>query len=132
VTVSLLRLYLLRLAYLILVVGIGVEFWPGLIQHGAEWPVMRSTVFSMLAALSILAAFGLRYPLAMLPALFFEILWKALWLTLVALPKWLAGKMDAATMESVFACALIVIVVPLIPWRYAAASYLMKPGDRWR
>jgi hypothetical protein len=132
VTVSLFRLYLLRLAYLILVVGIGVEFWPGLLLRGATWPLMQGVAFSMLAALSVLAVIGLRYPLALLPALFFELLWKTLWLVLVALPKWWAGPLDAATRESVFACAMAVILLPLIPWRYVVATYVMKPGERWR
>ena len=100
-TVSLFRLYLLRVTYLILVVGIGTEFWPGLIQHGAEWPLMRGVAYSMLAALSLLALVGLRYPLAMLPAVFAELLWKTIWLLVVALPKWLSGQMDAATSDSV-------------------------------
>lgn len=129
--VSLLRLYLLRVAYLILVVGIGTEFVPAFIQHGAEWSIMRSTVFAMLTTLCILSVFGLGYPLAFLPVLLFELLWKTLWLTLVALPKWQHGPLDAAMQESIFACAITVILIPLIPWRYVAATYLMKPGDRW-
>lgn len=132
-TVSLLRLYLLRLAYLILVVGIGTQFWPDFIQHGTEWPgVMRSTVFAMLGALSLLAAFGLRYPLALLPMLLFELLWKTIWLSMIALPKALAGPLDAAMTESIIACAATVILIPLIPWRYVVATYVTAPGDRWR
>jgi hypothetical protein len=39
---------------------------------------MRGVVRSVLAAVSLLAVLGIRYPLKMLPLLFFELVWKTI------------------------------------------------------
>lgn len=130
--VSLFRLYALRAVYLLIVVGLALVVWPGILQHGKPWELMEGVVVCMLAAFSLLCALGLRYPLQMLPVLLWELLWKVLWLALVALPAWNAGTMSQALLENTIAC-LVVIVVPLaMPWRYVIDHYLKKSGDRWR
>jgi len=130
--VSLLRLYLLRAAYLFTAGGLVVFIWPGIIEHRLSLPLMTGVGWSMLGAVSILAAFGLRYPLQMLPVLLFEIIWKVIWLAAFALPLWRAGRVDADTAQSIVECALAVILVIAIPWPYVFRHYLAKPGDRWR
>jgi hypothetical protein len=90
--VSTLRLYLLRAGYLLLVVGLGSTIWPAILDQ-TTWELMRGVVVSMLGAMSLLAVLGIRYPLQMLPLLFFELTWKSIWLLRVALPLWSA---DAA------------------------------------
>ena len=40
---------------------------------------MGSVVGSVLGAMSLLVLLGIRYPLKMLPFLFFELLWKVMW-----------------------------------------------------
>jgi hypothetical protein len=130
--VSVLRLYALRAGYLLLVVGLGMVIWPGIIHHEKPWTLMQGVVHCMLAAMSALAILGLRYPLQMLPLLFFEVAWKLLWLIVVALPLWSAHQMDADTLETANDCLLVVVFLIVIPWPYVFANYVMKPGDRWR
>jgi hypothetical protein len=55
---------------------------------------MEGVVQCMLGAIGLLALLGLRYPVRMLPLLFFEMLWKALWLGFIAAPRLIAGQMD--------------------------------------
>jgi hypothetical protein len=129
--VSLLQLYALRAGYLLLVVGLGLTIWPGIIHHENPWTLMQGVVCCMLAAMSALAVLGLRYPLQMLPLLFFEVAWKLIWLIVVALPAWSTGQMDAGTLENANECLLIVVFLVVIPWPYVFANYVMKPGDRW-
>jgi hypothetical protein len=129
--VSVFRLYLLRATYLLIVVGLGSEVWPALIDHTNEWTLWRGVGGSVLCAVSALALLGLRYPLQMLPLLFFELTWKTLWLVAIALPLWLAGRLDTV-METFIACAMGVIFPIVIPWNHVWTNYVKKPGDRWR
>jgi hypothetical protein len=89
--------------------------WPLLINHPAQWPLMNEVETSMVA-MSLPCALGLRYPLQMLPILLFESLWKLIWLSVFAAPLWAAGRMDQATWAVVGACALVVIVLAVMPW----------------
>ncbi|HUJ25869.1 MAG TPA: hypothetical protein VLW85_07620 [Myxococcales bacterium] len=130
--VSTFRLYLLRATYLFVFVGLAVYVWPGIIRHG-DLGAAQGVVRSVLGAVGVLALVGVRYPLQMLPLLFFELLWKSIWLVAMALPMWLAHRIDASARESIGACLMGVILFPLvIPWRYVLANYVRRPGDRWR
>lgn len=128
---SLPRLYALRAGYLLLVGGLGLTVWPGILHHDAPWTLTQGVVRCMLGAMSALAVLGLRHPLKMLPLLLFEIAWKALWLLVVALPAWSAGRMDPATSETAFECLLAVIFVAVVPWPYVMAQFLTGRGERW-
>ena len=131
-SVSLFRLYLLRALYLLIVVGLGIVVWPGVIHREKPWELMQGVEACMLAAFSALSILGLRYPLQMLPLLLWELGWKTIWLAAVALPLWWSGQLDEAT-RAVAADVLWVVIIPfVVPWRHVAAHYLRKPGDRWR
>lgn len=129
--VSLFRLYALRASYLLIVVGLGIEIWPGILHHDQPWELMQGVVSCVLAAVSVLAVLGLRHPLRMLPLLFFELVWKSIWLFVVAWPLWSAGLMDENTLGTVMACLMGAIFLVTIPWRYVFQTYVMTPGDRW-
>ncbi len=130
--VSLFRLYALRAAYLFVALGLAATVWPLLLNRPVQWPLMNSVVCSLLAAVSVLAAIGVRYPLQMLPVLLFELVWKSIWLLAVALPLWSPNQLDARTWETVKDCLFGAILIPLIPWRYVLEQYVTRPGDRWR
>lgn len=125
------RLNVLRLAYLLLIVGLGPSVWPTLIDHGPDWPRMSSVVVTMLCALSALSIVGLRYPLQMIPLLLFELVWKSLWLGLVALPLYLDGALDESRASTAFDCLVGAVFLILIPWDYVYANYIARKGDRW-
>ena len=131
IEVSTFRLTIMRVGYLILFGGLANSEWPGLIHHEG-WTSTQGVASSLLAALSLLAAFGIRYPLQMLPVLLFELGWKAIWLIAIALPLWLAHDVDPYTRRMTIVCLAALVVCPLlIPWPYLFANYVRKPGDRW-
>ena len=126
------RLYLLRVIYLIISVGLAFTIWPQIINHPTPWSLWHGVGCSLLGALSILAFVGIRYPLKMLPVLFFELIWKAIWLIAVALPLWSADKMDATNLETAQNCMMGIIVPLVIPWPYVWTHYVKMRGDRWK
>ena len=132
VVVPVWRLNLLRALYLLVVVGLGIVVWPGVIHHALHhdrpWALMQGVVACMLAAFSAVSVLGLRYPLQMLPLLLWELLWKLIWLSVVALPLWRANQLDDATAEIASQCLLVVVIPFVIPWRYVAANYLRMRG----
>lgn len=130
--VSLFRLYALRGGYLLLVLGLGLQVWPALIDHAEKWELMNGVVKTMLCALSLLAILGLRYPLKMLPLLFWEMAWKTIWLARVALPLWLGNRVNADFAETIFECSFVIIFFVVVPWSYVFANFAKAPGDRWR
>ena len=129
--VSLLRLYLLRALYLVVVVGLGVVIWPNLIHRERPYELMEGVVACMLAAFSALCVLGLRHPLRMLPVLVWELVWKLIWLGTVALPLWSAGRLDDATASIAGTCLPVLIFPLILPWRYLFDHYVRQRGDRW-
>ena len=130
--VSLFRLYTLRAAYLVMAAGLAVFVWPAVFHHSNELAVTGGVRIALLAGLGATAALGLRYPLQMLPILLFELTWKAIYLIAFALPLWSTHQITAAMAEDIRAVMIAVIFIPMIPWRYVFAQYVLKRGDRWK
>ena len=130
--VSLVRLYAMRALYLLMAVGLALTIWPQLLNHPTPWPLWHGVGCSLLGTMAILAAVGLRYPLKMLPVLFLELIWKSIWLILVAIPLWLAHQIDAENLETIQNCLMGVIVPLVIPWPYVFENYVKGRGDRWK
>jgi len=84
--VSVFRLYVLRATYLLLVVGVGTMIWPLLLDSPETAEHFRGVTWCLLSTVALLALLGLRYPLKMLPLLFFELTWKATWVIAIGLP----------------------------------------------
>jgi hypothetical protein len=131
--ISTFRLYLLRAGYLLVAVGLAIMIFPGIIYPPENLPHMNSVVRSMLGAVGLLAFLGIRYPLKMLPVLFFELLWKSIWLLAFGLRLWSADKLDQGTAETLNDTIFGVVVVLLVtPWDYVFKHYVKASGDQWR
>jgi hypothetical protein len=131
--VSPLRLNLLRAMYLLIAVGLGLSIWPLILSPPTPAAGPGSVIRALLGGLSLMCALGLRYPLQMLPVLLFELTWKLIWVLLVALPAWLHGAWDDYAAETLFACLIGVVLVPLVlPWGHVWRSYVQQPAEPWR
>ena len=126
------RLNVMRIGYLVMGVGLAVQKWPLFFNGSRPWPLMEGVVTIMLVAMGLLALLGLRYPVKMLPILVFESLWKIIWLGVIAMPLWTSGQMDAATSESASAILWVAIVLAVTPWRYVFRQLVTTKGDPWR
>jgi hypothetical protein len=87
---------------------------------------------ALLGGLGLTAAWGLRYPVQMLPVLLFELVWKTIYLLAFALPLWSAHQITPTAAEDIKAVAMVVIFIPIVPWRYVFAQYIRKPSERWK
>lgn len=130
--VSIFRLYVLRAAYLLIVVGLGVTIWPLLLAAPEAAEHFRGVTWCLLGTVALLALLGLRYPLKMLPLLLFEVIWKATWVVTIGLPLRSSGELQGAFGETWFANLMGLVIFPLvIPWGYVIRKYAREPGDRW-
>lgn len=124
--VSMVRLYILRLMYAVLGIAEGSIQFP-LFLHHPHWTLASGAVHSFLAALAALSLVGIFYPLRMLPVLVYELTWKSFWLLGIALPARLSNQFDADTRQMFYECIGVVILIPIIPWRYLFRG----PVDPW-
>ncbi len=128
--VSLVRIYVLRATYLLLVIGLGGMIVPDVLSHPV---ISRGVIPSLLGAVWLLAFVGLKYPLEMLPLLMFEFAWKTIWMVAYGLPQWSAGHLPPTFAADSFNIGLGVILMPLvIPWGYVYRHYVRQSGARWR
>jgi hypothetical protein len=131
VKVSILRLWIMRLMYLVMSAGIANMTWPGIISHDDTLPRMTGVAWALLGTIGLLSVLGLRYPLRMLPLLLFEFTWKLIWLAAFAAPRWLDGSLDDAMRATAMETALGGILLLVIPWRYVWTNYVVGQGDPW-
>ncbi len=132
-SVSTVRLYVMRAAYLFMAIGLVVMIWPLLLRESAGVEHMRGVTWSLLTGVSLLAFVGVRYPLQMVPLLLFELAWKSVWLLAIGLPMRRAGTMGPGEAATWFDCLVgVVFCLIAIPWGYVLSNYVIRPGDRWR
>jgi hypothetical protein len=126
------RLNVMRIGYAFMGVGLAIVKWPILFQNVRDLPVMEGVVACLLTGMSLLAFLGLRYPVRMLPILLFEVIWKVIWITAVAVPHLVADDLDDETSSLLFNCSFVVVIIAVIPWRNVWNRYVRTPGDPWR
>jgi hypothetical protein len=134
--VSTFRLYLLRAMYVFVAVGLAIFKLGPAILHPENLSPQDGVILSVLGAFALLAVVGIRYPLKMLPLLFFEFVWKSIWVMAFGLPLLLSGGLDSNVSfggtETLINCLLGIVLVPIVvPWGYVFTHYLKAPGDRW-
>jgi len=130
--VSTFRLYTLRAMYAFTAIGLLLARWPAIVNPPAGISNAGTVVAMFLGALSILAVVGIRYPVKMLPLLFFELLWKVMWVVAWGLPLWSTQQLTPDGEQTLISNLVGVVLVPLaIPWGYVFKQYVKAPGDRW-
>jgi hypothetical protein len=80
----------------------------------------------MWAAYAVLSILGVIHPLRWLPIVMFEILYKIIWLAVVAYPLWSAGKLAGSPAKGMTQ-AFLWVILPIVamPWGYAFRTYVL-------
>ena len=119
----------LRALYLLAFAFVGTWAWSSLLKHEGPWEQYRSVAICVWAAYPTLFAIGVFKPLRMLPLMLFMIVYKSLWLGLVAYPMYQAGTLT----PPMIAMAKDFMVLPLglivVPWGYVFRTYFGFPGQ---
>jgi hypothetical protein len=69
---------------------------------------------------------GLIHPLKMLPIMMFTIVYKTIWLVIVALPLWQAGTLAGSPAEPMTKAFLwLPLAIVAVPWKYVFQTYVM-------
>lgn len=127
------RLNLLRAIFALMAIGLTLVVWPSVLRHGDDWAIRYGDTQSLLAAIGLLSWFGIRYPLQMLPLMVFELAWKAIWMIFVALPLYWHDQLQGAVLVSAWEIGLgLILIPPVLPWRYLYHHYVRRPSERWR
>jgi hypothetical protein len=119
------NIYLLRLLFLLVFLFVGYDSWAYILKHEGPWDPVKAAAFCMWAAYSVLSLIGVFHPLKMLPLVLFEILYKLVWLVIVAYPLWSAGELTGSAAEGMTKAFLWVILpIVAVPWKYALDKYV--------
>jgi hypothetical protein len=110
------RLNLLILAYAVLAIGQAYIVWPVLLGPTADLALNSGVAKALLGSIGLFAAIGIFRPLEMLPVMLVEIGWKVIWMSCIALPAALAGRMDADITQTLYECLPIIPFALLVPW----------------
>ena len=122
----------LRVFFAGMVLVLGSNQLNYILEGASEWTPWRGLGHSMLFALAVFAIGGLFRPLAFLPIMIYEIVWKAVWLGVVALPPWLAGEEIPAVVSVKGSMIGICLIIIVIPWKYVWWRYFTQPIEPWR
>jgi hypothetical protein len=118
------NILVLQLIYGLMFVMLGQTVWTHILGHQGPWQADDAMSWSVWAAFSLLAGFGIFQPLKMLPIMILEIVYKSIWLGLVAYPLWSNGQLAGAP-EEYQAHVFLGIIVPIlaVPWGYALRTF---------
>ncbi|MEQ3721225.1 MAG: hypothetical protein ABNH31_12685 [Glaciecola sp.] len=122
----------LRIFFAGLVFVIGKWQLMSILQGPFEWTAWRGVGHSLLFTLALLAIGGMFRPLAFLPIMLFEIVWKVVWLTAVALPLWMAGEEIPGVVSVKGSLIGVGLIIICTPWKYVWWRYFKQAIEPWR
>ena len=120
------NVYFMRLIYILMFFSLGKDVWGYILSYSGGWDEYEAVAWSVWAAFSVLALLGIFRTVEMMPILLLEILYKAIWLILVAYPLWQANDLVGSGLEEiVFSFLLVVLPILAVPWGYVFKRYIL-------
>ena len=122
------NIYGLRLFYFLMAAFVATDAWTTLVLHRGDWNPTRVLMVCVWASYPTLALLGLMRPLRMLPLMMFTVMYKSLWLAVVAYPLWRAGTLAGSPAEEMTGVFLWTpLLVLTVPWGYVYREYVRWP-----
>lgn len=121
------NVYLLRLVFFLTFFFVGKSSWTAILTHEGEWKALEAVAWSVWAAYSALSFLGVLKPLKMLPIVAFQILYKIIWLAIVAYPLWINDELIGSRYEEMTNSFLwVALPVVAMPWGYFCGTFFAK------
>ncbi|HET7037627.1 MAG TPA: hypothetical protein VFI42_18220 [Thermomicrobiaceae bacterium] len=132
-----LNIYLLRLLFVLMAVFLGKDAWTQVLTHEGPWDPDQAVAWCVWASFSVLAVLGIFRPLKMLPLVLLEIVYKVLWLIVVAYPLWSTNQLADSPRAEHLTYVFLLVALPIVamPWKYAFDHYIRgrnEPGLKQR
>lgn len=119
------HVWLLRLMFVLMATVLAFDVWPHIFSAGLTERPYEAVAWALWAAFSVLAVLGVVNPLKTLPLVLLEIIYKLLWLAIVALPLASDGVLAGSSAEAM-TIAFVWVVLPIVatPWKYVWRTYI--------
>jgi hypothetical protein len=120
------NIYLLRILFALMFVFVTYDSWTRIINHTGAWNPVEAAAWCMWGAYSVISFIGIIRPLKMLPIVLFEIIYKLVWLFIVAYPLWTKGELAGSNAEGMTS-AFMWVILPIVamPWGYFFRTHLL-------
>jgi hypothetical protein len=120
------NIYLLRLLFILMSFFLSLDSWTHIISHTGSWAPADAAAWCMWAAFGLISFIGIIRPLKMLPIVVFEIIYKVIWLLVVAYPVWSRNQLAWSPVEyTTYVFLGVIAPILFMPWRYFAVEYIM-------
>lgn len=120
------NIYFMRAIYGLMFFLLGFDVWSYILKYDGVWEVSDAMDWSVWAAFSLIALIGMFKTVKMIPVLLLEILYKVIWLVLVALPLFMENNLsDATTDGMLFPFLLVILPILAVPWGYVIKNYVL-------
>jgi hypothetical protein len=126
------NIYLLRALFVLMFLFLGKDSWTHVLNHEGPWDPDQAVAWCVWASFSLLALIGIFRPLKMLPLVMLEIVYKVLWLIVVAYPLWSSNELaDSPRAEHLtFVFLLVLLPIVAMPWKYAFDHYIRGRSEQ--
>jgi len=123
------NIYLLRLLYALMFFMLGQTTWTEILTRQGPWEPNEAVAWTVWTAFATLAGLGILRPVKMLPIILLEVLYKVMWLVIVAWPLWSRGELFGSPAESTtYAFLGVVLAIAAVPWVHVARAYFSWPA----
>ena len=120
------NIYLLRLLFILMLVFLGKDSWTYILTHKGIWKPMDAMAWCIWGSYSVLSILGIIQPLKMLPIVMLEIMYKVIWLFLVAYPLWASSQLAGSPAEAMtYSFLFVVLPILAMPWKYFFKKYVL-------
>jgi len=115
----------MRILYLITFLGVGIQSWAEVINPDELFGTLDGVSYSFWIAYASLMGLGIRYPIRMLPLIFLQFFYKAVWVAGIYYPMWASNQLDSSAASFLNICFIAMALdVIAIPWRFVYHHYL--------